>query len=500
MAIERDQHIQFHPLGTLQSVTRWISSHEEGLAEWLKNSRSAYQSDRANVAEQHRVAVLLFKDADSANPARIGLLDVGGATLEDVDALNVWQNPDASRRGTNVVDEITQGNGGKAYMYRMFRGQTRLLGVKDRRRNCRGFEGLPNSEVRGSPGFIPSIAAGRDVPDCQWNYELNEALRQYDVRMEELPAPVQEALRARQAFTLVEGVDPVNFHRGRIDASTLIDRLLCHDQTVLAVQQVRIHAMHNGRLLRDGRNLELAPITPYPEFERERVFEIPDNLPTEDEQPVSTRREGTRPGRLILRTSDQNMNRAHFRLRARWRMSYRTERQMIGSKSIGELAPNSPGNYFIYGEVELAALDEYVSTGRLRPVDGPLVDALDRFIGERIRELAREIDERRHQEQDQGQLDEVLQENRFLDRFKNQFLNSAGIGGAGGPGAQGDGGRGGAGGNGGYEYGIQPDSIQFTHTPTEVLRIGRGVDVHLRNNPPSARQGRRRPHRARYPA
>jgi hypothetical protein len=295
-----------------------------------------------------------------------------------------------------------------------------------------------------------------------------------------MPAQMQEALRARQAFTLVEGVDPADVRRGRIDAQTLIERLLCHDQAVLAVQQLRVFAIHNGRLLRDGRSLELAPITPYPGFEAERVFSIPETLPSGEEgQPLSTTRGGARPtGRLILRTSDQNMDRAHFRLRARWRMSYRTERQMIGSKSISELAPNSPGSYFIYGEVELAALDEYVNTGRVRPVDGPLVHAVDRFVGDQIRELAREISERRRREQDQGQLDEVHEENRLLDRFKNRFLSSAGIGGAGGPGASGEGGGGGGGGDG-YTYGTQPNSIQFMHSPPDTLRLGRGVSVHL---------------------
>lgn len=31
--------------------TRWISTHDEGLAEWLKNARRAYQVDRSNVEE-----------------------------------------------------------------------------------------------------------------------------------------------------------------------------------------------------------------------------------------------------------------------------------------------------------------------------------------------------------------------------------------------------------------------------------------------------------------
>ena len=80
MTIDRDPQIRFHELGTLQSVTRWIRTHDEGLAEWLKNARRAYQSDRADVADEDRVAFLLLHDAVDDRPARIGLLDVGGAT------------------------------------------------------------------------------------------------------------------------------------------------------------------------------------------------------------------------------------------------------------------------------------------------------------------------------------------------------------------------------------------------------------------------------------
>ena len=130
MSIERDPQIRFHEEGTLKSVTRWIRSHDEGLAEWLKNVRRAYQSDRANVADEDRAALLLFRDATDNSPARIGLLDVGGATLEDVDKWSTWQDPEASSRGSRVTEEETQGNGGKAYMYRKFSGPTQLLGVR----------------------------------------------------------------------------------------------------------------------------------------------------------------------------------------------------------------------------------------------------------------------------------------------------------------------------------------------------------------------------------
>src|SRR5712692_7992856 len=116
MAIERDPNIKFHEQGTLNSVTRWIGAHDEGLAEWFKNVRRAYQSDRADVAEQHRAAVLLLRDATDSGPARIGLLDVGGATLEDVTAWSTWQDPEASRRSPDLQEEESQGNGGKAYI------------------------------------------------------------------------------------------------------------------------------------------------------------------------------------------------------------------------------------------------------------------------------------------------------------------------------------------------------------------------------------------------
>jgi hypothetical protein len=54
MSIERDPNIKFHELGTLTSVTKWIRAHDEGVAEWLKNARRAYQPDRANVDEKQR--------------------------------------------------------------------------------------------------------------------------------------------------------------------------------------------------------------------------------------------------------------------------------------------------------------------------------------------------------------------------------------------------------------------------------------------------------------
>jgi len=73
---------------------------------------------------------LIIKDTDKNNPSRFGILDVGGFTFEDVKNWSVWNDPEASSRGGQRREE-TQGNGGKAYSYRMFRGPSYILGVKN---------------------------------------------------------------------------------------------------------------------------------------------------------------------------------------------------------------------------------------------------------------------------------------------------------------------------------------------------------------------------------
>jgi hypothetical protein len=138
MPIERDSSIDFHNQGTLIASTRWISTHDEGIAEWMKNARRAYQADRANVVDADRISVLLLKDCDARGAARVGLLDVGGATIEDIERWSKWNDPQASSRGSSLLEEETQGNGGKAYMFSMFTGPARLLGVVNRTRNCEG--------------------------------------------------------------------------------------------------------------------------------------------------------------------------------------------------------------------------------------------------------------------------------------------------------------------------------------------------------------------------
>jgi len=479
MSIERDEPISFHEEGTLNAVTRWLSTHDEGIAEWLKNARRAYQVDRANVAEQDRVAVLLFKDADAHSQARLGLLDVGGATIEDLENWKVWQDPNASSRGSSILEEETQGNGGKAYMFRMFKGTARFLGVAERTRNCRGFEGPPLSVERGTPGFIPSEAEGREVREVQWRVELNSALQPYGVDFNDLPSDVQKVLERRQRFTFIEGVDPAGLYQGRINAPDLLQKVLRHDQSTLAVQQMRLYAIHNGITQNGGKHLELEEIPPYPGLEGPYVYEIPAELPGEDGISIPTTQGETKlRGRLVLSTSKDNMHLRHKVLRPRWKLSYRAGHQMLGSKSISEVAPATPGSEFIYGQVELETLSAYAMHGRTRPKDGPLTQAVELFVQEKLKELARQINERRRHKQDSEELDEVQKENKLLDIFKNKFMPADGFGG------DGDRGGNGAGPNPPGPsvcpvYGEIPHVIEIGWPEDKIMRVGKGVPIRL---------------------
>lgn len=169
---------------------------------------------------------------------------------------------------------------------------------------------------------------------------------------------------------------------------------------------------------------------------------------------------------------------------------------MIGSKSVSELAPATPGASFIYGTVELPALEPaYVEHGRRRPKDGPLVEALDRFITEEIRALANEINARRRQELDDKARDQVHKENRKLDEFKNKFLPSFGEGGGG------DGEGKGAGprrpvreGPQPVTWGTEPEVIDYE---MQALNVGKGITIGVRAIlNPSVRDGKGRPVRA----
>ena len=102
---------------------------------------------------------------------------------------------------------------------------------------------------------------------------------------------------------------------------------------------------------------------------------------------------------------------------------------------------------------------------------------LSTVLSEKIRELARQINDRHKEQHDERALDEVHEENRKLDEFKNRFLPNVGEG-------NGDVGSHGAGpgnrpGHGPTQWGTVPETIDYL-VPDEGIHIAKGITTSVR--------------------
>ena len=427
-----------HDLGTLNHLTRWINRHDEGIAELLKNVRAAYQENRANVKPEERVAVILIKDSDKEDSASIGLLDVGGLTFEDVKKWSVWNDPDASSRG-GIKQEENQGNGGKAYMYRLFEGPAFIVGVKNDKQNQVGFIGKKGSLERGIPRFpttnrevwqpgeiLNPNEKEKDISLEDWKENLINTLSSlFKTGWTDLPKEVRNSLEKRNAFTLIVGNNPINWSEGKSNVKQFIGQLIKHQQSQRAIQQIKFYVIYNGRPLFD-KHLELEKIEPYPEFEGPYGYDLPHLLLAPNGNQVNTLKSSSgkhSPGKIILFTSKENMEVSYKTLKPRWIVVYSTDLEEVGQKSIAEISPNTPGAHFIHAKVHLNALSpDSVDAGRKRPNDTLLVSAVDEFLAEKIKELAKKIYDLQKKEVNKDILDDIKKENDFLDKLKNKFL------------------------------------------------------------------------------
>jgi len=73
------------------------------------------------------------------------------------------------------------------------------------------------------------------------------------------------AITARKNFTLVEGESPIGLYRGQIDAEDFVAKAVRHQQSTLCLEQIQVFAIHNGRVLNEGKKLELPTIFLIPE-------------------------------------------------------------------------------------------------------------------------------------------------------------------------------------------------------------------------------------------
>ena len=167
----------------------------------------------------------------------------------------------------------------------------------------------------------------------------------------------------------------------------------------------------------------------------------------------------------------------------RWTITYKTKTEIVGTISVGEILSQwVPASQFIYGEVSIDALSpDYVKLGRDRPNEGPLLIALNAFVHDKIIELAKEINKKREQHFDDNYLDEVHEENKLLDRWKNKILSEI-VEGITGPS---EGGLGEGNALEGRKIRSPPTPLEWGDEPTKIdvakekLILGRGIKFHL---------------------
>ena len=126
--------LSIHQEGAIRLMIMPIQSHENGLAEWPKNSADAYV--RTDVSPDRRVIVLVFDYADRSRPPSIGCLDfVGMSSYQIEEFFRKWADPDAATR--SAKDDVSlgelggHGNGGKCYMTQMFNNHAYIKTVRN---------------------------------------------------------------------------------------------------------------------------------------------------------------------------------------------------------------------------------------------------------------------------------------------------------------------------------------------------------------------------------
>lgn len=424
-----DEDIKVHSSGAIELLCRGFQSHENGLPEWVKNSADAYVRERT--PQDKRFIVLLFRNGGSGSPPKIGCLDFVGMTTHDIEEyFRHWADPDAAKQGQE--EEFLQGghgNGGKCYMTQMFQDFSLLYTVRGDTGN---LYGVPGEEVRF--GYVPDRNHGRNFRVESLGDELGNALSNFDLDIEDLPAAARQAASQAKGFTLVSGINPKGYEKD-IPALDLLEHLKSHAQMIRSLTHCQVQAVIDGSVHNGGRPLSLPEIEPLPQAEGPHDIPIPETLTDpRTGRDLSTTQDGNIPqGELTLKTSAVSM-----RYSKKWRHNiiFKTNTGFVGVVDM----PDIHKSYYadrMYGDCYLPILDEYTQNDRRQLADAPVTRALKEWIREQVEEYAGHFQKIEERKIDQEERDALSQMNAALDNWKNQFLDRLSGGFGGGPGSGG---------------------------------------------------------------
>ncbi|NIQ39337.1 MAG: hypothetical protein GTN81_12195 [Proteobacteria bacterium] len=363
--------------GFLDLIGREFSTHEQGLAEWLKNSLDA--TLRVGLTRGVQTIFLRFTDATRQSPPIFECIDFVGMTLEDLEGrFKPWGK--LSRHSKRTGTYGGYGIGGKFYMRQMF-DSSYLITYRQGVVNIFGFG--PKHRYGYGQGY-------RNRP-----MDPREALRFANIEPLAALAGVRtEVMKGKRGFSVVHGRGPKGIGK-KVDVERICLRLSGHPQAHRPLKVRRVCVIHNGAVAIERLNPR--SITKKSGFERPWVRKIPTILPQTDksmEGPIRLSPNSQSLGTLRLWVSNESLAKKG-KMASLNRIDFVDRGGVMASYRIEELGADVPYGESIFGECSFSELEyrhgPFARKTRDRLIESPETKALLHWVSSQVIRFSQRI-------------------------------------------------------------------------------------------------------------
>jgi hypothetical protein len=386
-----DEKISIDIEHTLDQTTSKFQTVRDGLPELVKNSKDHYL--RLNIMEREDRQIVVIISPDKTH---LGVLDFGGARLEDFDGWKKWASRTSGRNELSSEIEAGYGNGGKSFMVRGCLNDSSMCGYYEGKVNKFGFNN-ENKKLKYLSGVYKYMGHQlKNFPEGDYKEVLNRELKPFRITLENLPEPSKVVLNKRKSFTIVKlnGIKDWNV-KGEVlkirAISQITQNLLDHAQASMTIEMCTVWVQEGKKLL-VSEPLRVLDFEPFKDLKEIPKIYIPDYL--EDSELGDKVYTGNFPKEekyLLIKTSSKDL-RSFGINKARNVIRVKNGRNTVSSWSVSDLAPLN-GSAYLYGEINCPEISSEYTSGADRGtlVDRPLIRALKHWTSEQVKEIAKKI-------------------------------------------------------------------------------------------------------------
>lgn len=356
--------------GFLDLIGREFATHEQGLAEWLKNAADATLA--AGLTPGVETIFLDFTDAERLMPPSFACVDFVGMTLGAIETgfkpWGRWLRHDGRPGSFGGY-----GIGGKFYMRQMF-ASSHLITYSQGLVNIFGFD------TNHAYGYAEQY---RNRP-----VDPQEALLLAGIGpLAEIAGLRDAVVSGKRGFSVFRGVGPKNTGE-RIDVETLCQRLRDHPQAQHPLKSHRVCVIHNGVVAIE--RLRPRSIPKRPGFESPWIRTVPATLFRIDGRQgevIHLSGNSRSAGTLRLFAASQSLIQKG-KMASLNRIDFLGSDGVMASYRIDELDAEVPYGESIFGECRLSIVDSaercHGKKTRDRLVDAPETRALLRWVRDQV--------------------------------------------------------------------------------------------------------------------